>query len=148
MQLPYTKALVEETLRMYPPAYYIQRQLVKDMDMQGYRLQKGCVILTSVFALHKNPDYWDQPEHFDPDRFSSQNSDKVRKGAYMPFGMGQRICIGNQFALLEMAAVLAVMGRQFHLHPAKGYTPEMIPSITTNISEGMPMYIERAGVYS
>jgi len=141
MQLTYTRALVDETLRLYPPAYYVTRQLVKDTDMHGYHLKKGCIILTSILGLHKNPDYWQNPDQFDPERFTVKNQPNIIKGSYMPFGTGQRLCIGNQFALMEMVSVLAVLGRQFFLRPASGYIPQMIPSITTNISEGMPMHI-------
>lgn len=143
MQLPYAKAVMEETLRLYPPAYYIQRQAIKDIEMQGYELKKGSLILASVYGLHKNPDYWEEPEQFKPERFLSKNGEKVLKAAYMPFGMGQRICIGNQFALLEMISVMAVLARQFNLTPKEGYVPEMTPAVTTNISEGMPMHIEK-----
>ena len=141
MQLAYTKSIVEETLRLYPPAYNLPRQLVKDMEMEGYRLKRGSIVLTSIFALHRNPDYWPNPETFDPDRFNNTNADKIVKASYMPFGLGQRICIGNNFALLEIVAVMAVLGRKFILTPQEGYEPHMIPSITTNIFKGMPMHI-------
>jgi len=141
MQLSYTKSIVEETLRLYPPAYNLPRQLSKDMDMQGYKLKKGGIVVTSIYALHRNPDYWQNPEEFNPDRFHTHNADKLVKGAYIPFGLGQRICIGNGFAILEIVAALAVLGRHFNPKPVEGYKPEMIPSITTNISEGMPMHI-------
>lgn len=144
MQLPYTKSIIEETLRMYPPAYNIPRQLIKNMDMHGYHLQKGNIVLASVIALHRNPDYWKDPDSFDPSRFSAENQGNIIKDAYIPFGAGQRMCIGVQFAIMEMIAALAVLGRHFYLSPIKGYFPEMIASITTNVSEGMPMHIARS----
>lgn len=143
MQLTYTRQILEEAMRLFPPVFTIPRQLMHAMDMKGYRLPKGSLVLTSIYAIHRSPRYWQEPEKFDPDRFSPENADKIEKGAYMPFGLGQRMCIGNQFALLEMVSALAVLGRKYELFPKEGYVPEMIPAITTNVSEGMPMYIRK-----
>jgi cytochrome P450 len=143
MQLSYTRQIIEEAMRLFPPVFTIPRQLINDMDMKGYKLSKGSLVLTSIYAIHRNPRYWEAPEQFNPDRFSPENADKIEKGAYMPFGLGQRMCIGNQFALLEMISALAVLGRRYELHPKEGYVPKMIPAITTNVSEGMPMYIRK-----
>lgn len=143
MKLTYTMQLVEETLRLYPPVFTIPRQVAKDIRMHGHLLRKGSVLLTSIIALHRNPDYWENPEQFDPERFSPENREKIIKNAYIPFGTGQRICIGNQFALLEMVTALAVLGKRFFLIPKTSYVPKMIPAITTNVSEGMPMHIMR-----
>lgn len=148
MQLTYTRQIVEETLRLYPPVFSIPRQVAKETVMQGYKLKKGAVVLTSILGLHRNPAYWENPDKFDPERFASHNQDKIVKNAYIPFGIGQRICIGSQFAMLEIIAVLAVLGRKYKLKPQKGYKPEMIAAITTNVTEGMPMHIEKLEVFS
>lgn len=148
MQLPYTRQIIEEALRMYPPVFTLPRQTVKDVEMQGHKLKKGALILTSVMGLHRNPAYWENPDQFDPERFAPHNQDKIVKNAYIPFGIGQRICIGSQFAVLEMIAVLAVLGRKYKLRPRKEYEPKMIAAITTNVTEGMPMHIEKQEVFS
>jgi cytochrome P450 len=148
MKRTYTRQIIDETLRMYPPVFTIPRQVAKDTEMLGYRLKKGAVILTSIMGLHRNPAYWENPDTFVPERFAPENQDKIVKNAYIPFGTGQRICIGNQFAILEMVAVMAVMGRKFRLIPEKNYKPEMIAAITTNVSEGMPMHISKTEIFA
>lgn len=148
MQLTYTRQIIEETMRLYPPVFSIPRQVAKDTVMQGYQLKKGTVVLTSILGMHTNPDYWGNPDQFDPERFAPHNQDKIVKNAYIPFGIGQRYCIGSQFAILEILAVLAVLGRKYKLKPKEGYIPEMIAAITTNVTEGMPMHIEKLKVFT
>ncbi|MEI6949556.1 cytochrome P450 [Paraflavisolibacter sp. H34] len=140
-QLVYTRAVIEETLRLYPPVYHLQRQLAEDLELEGYPLKKGAVVLTSVVALHRNPACWDRPDEFRPERFLPAGGGQAAKGAYIPFGAGQRMCIGSQFALWEMVAVLAVLGRHLRPRPVEGYVPRMVPSLTLGASEGMPMHI-------
>ncbi len=143
MQLTYTHQVISETMRLYPPAFAIPRDVGEDMELAGYALKKDTPFLVSLYGLHHNPEYWPDPEKFDPDRFSKENKEKQVKGAYMPFGSGQRICIGSQFAMMEMTALIAVMIKDFAPEPIPNYTPKMIAAITTNVTQGMPMYIKR-----
>lgn len=101
----YTKLVIEESMRLYPPAYFIDR-INKEADVfNGYDLPKGSNLLFSVYEIHRHPDFWDKPEEFIPERFLDENT-KFSKN-YYPFGAGQRMCIGNNFAMYEM--ILAIM---------------------------------------
>ncbi len=101
----YTKLVIEESMRLYPPAYFIDR-INKEADaFNGYDLPKGSNLLFSVYEIHRHPDFWENPEAFIPERFLDENT-KFSKN-YYPFGAGQRMCIGNNFAMYEM--ILAIM---------------------------------------
>lgn len=145
MQLGYIHQVISETMRLYPPVFALPRDIATDMELGGYTLEKGRFFLLSIYGLHRNPKYWPDPDKFDPDRFSKENKEKQVKGSYIPFGNGQRVCIGSQFAMMEMTALIAVMIRDFAPVPIPGYEPEMIAAITTNVTQGMPMYIKRRG---
>ncbi len=104
-QLNYTKCCIEESLRLYPPAWITDRVNTKDDTIEDYHLKKGTIIGASIYELHRNKNYWKNPEDFKPERFF----DEHRKNSmlfYMPFGAGPRLCIGNNFAMYEM--ILAV----------------------------------------
>jgi cytochrome P450 len=145
MKLDYARQVVSEALRLYPPVFTIPRQVKTEHELKGYRLKKDHALLVSVYGLHRNPAYWEAPDEFRPERFAAENHERLVKNAYIPFGAGQRICIGQQFALLEMIAALAVLSAKFMPEPVKGYKPRMVPAITTNISEGMPVRIKSIG---
>ncbi len=143
MRLEYARQVVNEALRLYPPVFTIPRQVAQEHVLKGYKMEKDQPLLVSVYGLHHHPDYWTNPEVFDPERFAPENQDKLVKNAYIPFGAGQRLCIGNQFAVLEIMSALAVLAPTFKVVPVAGYTPKMVAAITTNISEGMPVTISR-----
>jgi cytochrome P450 len=135
MQLTYIHQVISETMRLYPPVFALPRDIAADIELGGYSLKKGRFFLLSIYGLHHNPKYWPDPEKFDPDRFSKENKEKQVKGSYVPFGNGQRICIGSQFAMMEMTALIAVMIRDFAPVPIPGYEPDMIAAITTNVTQ-------------
>lgn len=143
MQLTYLQQVISETMRLYPPVFAMPRDVGEDMELGGYYLKKNTPFLVSIYGLHHHPDYWPEPEKFDPERFSKENKENQVKGSYMPFGNGQRICIGSQFAMLEMTALIAVLIKEFAPEPIPDYTPKMIAAITTNVTQGMPMFIKR-----
>lgn len=101
----YTKQVIEESMRLFPPAYFIDRINKEDDEYEGFHFPKGSSILFSVYEIHRHPDFWENPEEFIPERFSNE-SVKFSKN-YFPFGAGQRMCIGNNFAMYEM--ILAIM---------------------------------------
>ncbi|MDX5320025.1 MAG: cytochrome P450, partial [Bacteroidota bacterium] len=143
MKLNYIQQVISETMRMYPPVFALPRDVGEDFELENFLLQKDTPFLISIYGLHHNPAYWPNPKKFDPERFSKVNKENQVKGSYMPFGLGQRICIGSQFAMMEMTALIAVMIKDFAPEPVPGYTPEMIAAITTNVTMGMPMFIKR-----
>ena len=101
----YTKLVIEEAMRLFPPAYFIDRINKEDDEFNGFNLPKGSNLLFSVYEIHRHPDFWQKPEEFIPERFLNENV-KFSKN-YYPFGAGQRMCIGNNFAMYEM--ILAIM---------------------------------------
>jgi len=104
-QLNYIKCCIEESMRLYPPAWITDRVNIEDDKIDTYHLKKGTIIGASIFELHRNKKYWNSPESFIPERFSEENRKKISP-FYMPFGAGPRLCIGNNFAMYEM--ILAV----------------------------------------
>jgi cytochrome P450 len=110
--LPYCLQVFKETLRLYPPAYIIPREAVHDVEIDGYLVPKGYHILIPVYVLHRNPDYFPNPEQFDPNRFTPEREKDLPRCAYMPFGAGPRICIGNYFAMMEGHLLLATLAQR------------------------------------
>lgn len=115
-ELVYCNQVVQEILRLYPPAWIMGRRALDSDKLDEYTIKPNTYLLISPYALHRHPDYWDKPEEFNPDRFSPENSKDRPTYAYIPFGGGPRLCIGNNFALLEMLMVLALMVQNFDFH--------------------------------
>jgi cytochrome P450 len=109
MRLPYLANIVNETLRLYPPAYAVPRMSIEEDEILGFRIPKKTNIMLNIFAIHRHPKYWDEPLVFRPDRFQNIDLKGDRKYTFFPFGGGPRICIGNNFALMEMTLILAVL---------------------------------------
>jgi len=109
----YTKLVIEETMRLYPPAYFIDRVNIKAETFNGMILPKGSNLLFSVYEIHRHPDFWKEPEAFIPERFLDENN-KFSKN-YFPFGAGPRMCIGNNFAMYEMILTIIALVEQFEI---------------------------------
>jgi cytochrome P450 len=139
--LEYTRMVVEETLRLYPPAWIVGRTALEDDEIGGYFIPKGSIVAMSPYLVHRHPKFWTNPEGFDPERFSAQQSAGRHKYAYVPFGAGPRICIGNTFALMEAQLCLAMMVRRFRFELAPGARLEMNPVVTLRPRDGVPMRV-------
>jgi len=118
--LPYTHMVIAEALRLYPPAWVIARDTVMDDVIGGYRIPKGSVVLTTPYFAHRHPDFWQDPELFCPERFAGESARKTLKEGYMPFGHGQRICLGNLFSLVEIKLAVAILAKKFLLRLKPG----------------------------
>lgn len=124
-RLRYTRAIVEETLRLYPPAYLFNRRAEADDVVAGHRVHKGGAIGISPLILHRHPAYWPEPDVFRPERFLDAEAEKARpRFAYLPFSGGPRQCIGNGFALMEAVLVVATLAQRFRPQLA-GPFPQM-----------------------
>jgi cytochrome P450 len=141
--LPYTLQVLKETMRLYPPAYFLGRRASGDVTIGGHRLRKNQVVLLNVAGIHRNPRVWADPERFDPDRFSPDGEKALVRKAYLPFGAGPRICIGNQFALMEGHLLLATWCRRIRAELADG-TADVSeePLITLRPKGGLAMRLE------
>jgi cytochrome P450 len=111
-KLPYTLAVLKEAMRLYPPAYVVSRSNVRDVTIGGYALKKNAIVVVNIIGIHRRQDLWPDPERFDPQRFLNDREKQLPRGAYMPFGAGPRVCIGNHFALMEGHLVLATIARR------------------------------------
>jgi len=124
----YTKKVVEETMRLYPPAYFIDRINLEDDEFEGMHIPKGSNLLFSFHEIHKHKSHWKDPEKFDPDRFS-ESDPYLHTPFYAPFGAGPRKCIGNNFAMFEMIMAVAEMVGNYKIS-SKSTPIEILPMIT------------------
>ena len=132
-----TRRAIEESLRLYPPAWGFSRQAVGDDEIGGYRVPKGSLVFLIPFVIHRRPALWPDPERFDPGRFTPEQDAARPKFAYMPFGGGPRGCIGNQFAMVEAQLIVASVAQRYRveLAPGQNITPE--PLITLRPAPGI-----------
>ncbi|MET0593107.1 MAG: cytochrome P450 [Polyangiaceae bacterium] len=140
-QLEYTERVLQESMRLYPPAWCFERQAVEDDEIGGYAIPKGTTIAICPYVLHRNPAIWENPDKFDPDRFLPERSNDRSRFAYLPFGDGPRICIGKAFAMMEMKIVLAMIARSFRMQMATSERVEIDPRITLRPRNGVRMTI-------
>jgi cytochrome P450 len=140
--LPYTRMVVDEAMRLYPPAWGFSRQALNDDTLGGYHLRRGWLAFVVPYVLHRLPAYWKDPDTFDPERFSPERSADRPKFVYVPFGAGPRQCIGNQFALIEAQLSVATLAQRYRLHLVPGHRVEAWPLITLRPRYGMQMFIE------
>ena len=143
-QLRYLTQVFEETMRLYPPAWIIARQPVKEDVLAGVQLPASprVIVVVPAYALHRNPRLWPDPERFDPERFSPEQSAGRPRMAYLPFGGGQRLCIGNSFALMEATLITAQVLQHFRLRAVPGHSVEPEPLVTLRPKGGLPMLVE------
>lgn len=141
-RLPYTLAVFQESLRLYPPAYVIGREALSDCVIGGYRVPKRATIYFSPWVLHRDRRWFDSPEEFRPERWLDGSAAKLPKYAFIPFGGGPRICIGERFATMEAVLMIATIVRRFHLESA-GPDPVPLQSITLRPQGGPKMRIVR-----
>jgi len=123
----YTKRVIEESMRLYPPAYFIDRINKEDDEFNDMILPKGSNLLFSVYEIHRHPDFWENPETFNPDRFLDENL-KFSKN-YFPFGAGQRMCVGNNFAMYEMILTIMTVVERYEIVEKK--SPILIKPLIT-----------------
>lgn len=141
--LAYTRMVIDETMRLYPPVYILSRKVVADDEIGGYRIPGGSAVDISPYVTHRHPDFWPDPERFDPERFAPERAAQRHKYAYIPFSTGPRICIGNSFALMEATLVLATVARAHRPRLAAGALPAPDPLVTLRPRGGMPVVVER-----
>jgi cytochrome P450 len=130
-QLPLCLQVFKEAMRLYPPAAAIFREALEETIIGGYRVPKGANILISPYALHRKPEYFPQPEVFDPERFSPEREKQLPRYAYIPFGAGARVCIGNHFALMEGQLLIATIVQQASLSlvPGQSIVPDPVHNL-------------------
>ncbi len=141
-KLKYTLMVVEESMRLYPPAWVVGRTAVADDEVGGRRIEAGAEVILSPYITQRHPDFWDEPESFIPERFSPETSAGRHRFAYFPFGGGSRVCIGNNFALAEAQLILATVAQRYRLRLAPGRAVEPEASFTLQPRRGIMMSLE------
>lgn len=143
--LPVTKAVFEEAMRLYPPAAFLSREAIETDVLAGRRIRAGTVVTVSPFLLHRHRTLWRDPDLFDPSRFMGAERETIDRFAYIPFGAGPRVCIGQGFAMSEGVIALAHLIKAFRFDLAEGHKVEPLQRITLRPRNGMRMVMtERA----
>ncbi len=142
-RLPYSRMVVDEALRLYPPAYVLGRKVLEEDEVCGFRIRGSSSVDLSPYVTHRLPEFWEEPEAFRPERFTPEQVAKRPRFAYFPFIAGPRQCIGNSFALMEGQLITACIAQRFRLRLVPGYTPTPEPLITLRPLGGLPMHLER-----
>ncbi|MGB0383514.1 MAG: cytochrome P450 [Ardenticatenaceae bacterium] len=141
-KLTYTRQVFDETLRLYPPAWMFGRvPLEDDVLPSGYRIPKGSQVVLLPYLTHRHPDFWENPEGFQPERFTPEASKSRHRYAYLPFSAGPRLCIGNNFALMEGPLMIAMIAQRYKLELMPGSNVQLKPSTTLRPSGGVPMLL-------
>ncbi len=138
--LPYSRMVIDETLRLYPPTWILSRVLVGPDKLGDYELPAGATVALSPYVTHRHPAFWPNPESFDPERFRPEEAERRHKFAYVPFLAGPRQCIGNNFALMEMQIVLPMILQRFHVSAVPGYPVRPMPKAT--LRPGPQVWVE------
>ncbi len=140
-QLPYTLQVIKEVLRLYPAApFYVRDALAAD-QLGGFDVPAGAAVMVSPYYTHRHPQFWNRPEVFDPDRWTREQESSRHGYAYHPFAAGPRICIGNNFSLLETHLLLATLAQRFTPRLRAGFQPQWTMQGTLGIANGLPMVI-------
>jgi len=140
--LTYTRMVFEETMRLRPPSYWLPRVVVEDDEIDGYHIPAGTNVVSLNYMYHRHPDHWDNPEKFDPERFSKENSAGRNKFAFLPFGAGQRKCIGMDFAMMEGPLVLAMVAQRFQVKPVADEAAKPMLTTTLRPKGGLPVQLQ------
>lgn len=141
--LPFTRMVIDESMRLYPPAHTLSRTAMAKDVVLGRPIPKGSTILIVPWLLHRNPGLWDRPERFEPERFAPERARSRHRFAYLPFGAGPRICIGAAFALAEACLILATLAQHYRLALKPGFPVEPQGLITLRPRHGMRMLLAR-----
>jgi len=141
-RLAYTQRAIQEAMRLYTPIWAIVRNVARDAEIGGFAVEAGSRVVVSPYAVHRHPEFWDEPERFRPERFEPARSAARHPYAYIPFGGGPRVCIGQHLASLEALVITAVLAQEWRLALVPGHPVEMDPGITLRAKHGLRMTLE------
>lgn len=140
-RLPILSRVLKETMRLYPPAPVLTRVTAEDMDLGGKQLPNPTLIVIPIFIVHRHRALWNDPNRFDPDRFLPEMESRYPRTQFMPFGYGQRVCIGSSFAILEATAILATLLQNARFEWDGKLAPEPVSRVTLRPAGGMPLIV-------
>lgn len=142
LKLPYTRQVIEEGMRLFPPAWTMTREALENDEVEGKPIPKGISVFMSIYELHRNPNIWKNPLVFDPENFSPENVKKRPKFNYLPFGAGPRLCIGLQFAMMEMQLILAALVKRFDFEMDPSHKIGIYPQIVLKSTNGIRLFVK------
>lgn len=141
--LPYTDLVIKEAMRWMPPVSGVGRIAIEDVEIGGYLIEKDTSIFLNFYSVHHDAEYWENPSEFYPERFAAENDTDRHRYAYLPFGGGPRVCVGNSFATMEAHILLATIAQQYTLSLAPNQEVIPVTRITTYPKDGLPMTIKK-----
>ncbi|MFB6346033.1 MAG: cytochrome P450 [bacterium] len=142
-ELEYTRKVIKESMRLYPPAWGIGREVSEPMELEGYRIPEGTQIFMSQYVMHRDERYFEEPEIFSPSRWDDEFSSELPKFAYFPFGGGPRVCIGAHFAMLEAVLILATILQDYRINVLEDRDIELLPAVTLRPKDGIDVRLEK-----
>ena len=141
-RLRYTRAVIAESMRLYPPAWILERKALEPFQAGGYTIRRGTNVLMSQYLVHRDPRWWSMPQLFMPERWLEPSASSRPKFSYFPFGAGTRVCVGEHFAWMEATMVLAMLAQRWHMRYVGDKEPVPEPLITLRPRNGMLMTLE------
>ena len=143
-RLPYTTAVVQEAMRLYPPVWILPRLAQREDEVAGFGVPAGADVVVCPYTLHRHPAFWPEPERFDPDRFAPAGTANRPRYAYIPFGAGPRFCVGNTLGMMEAVLVTAMIARELRLSGAPGRAVRPEPMLSLRVRGGLRMTVHPA----
>lgn len=140
-QLDLLRRIIDESMRLFPPAWSVERNALVEDHFDGHRVAPDEMVMLSIWAIHRNEEHWPDPDRFDPDRFLPANSAGRHRMAFLPFGLGPRMCIGKHFALFELQAMLATLLPRLHFGPTAEAPLHLDPLVTLRPRNGVPLRV-------
>ncbi len=141
--LPYTQMVIQESMRLRPPSYWLPRTAAEDDEIDGYPIPAGTNVVSLTYMYHHHPEEWENPDQFDPERFTSERSANRHKFAFVPFGAGQRMCIGRDFAMMEGQLALAMVIQRFNVSAIPGRVVKPQLTSTLRPKGGVPVKLTK-----
>lgn len=142
-KLSYTKTVVQETLRLYPPFWVIGREAIQDDEVDGFHIPAKSMLLFNIYGIHHNPNYWDNPESFAPERFLPEPSKNRPGSAFVPFSIGPRACLGYNLSIMQIQLVLAIVAQGYRLNLVSGHIVEPAAMVSLLPRNGILMDVSQ-----
>ncbi|MCU0448039.1 MAG: cytochrome P450 [Microscillaceae bacterium] len=140
-KLNFLKNIIDETMRIYPPVYAVERYALADDEIGGFHIPKGTNVIISPYAIQRDATWWDEPLRFDPDRWNTEKVQNLPRYTYFPFGGGPRLCIGEQFAMYEMLIIIAILRQKFSFSKSPDYKLRLDPLVTLRAWDDIELVI-------
>ena len=138
-----TEQIIKESMRLYPPIWRTGRVVLEQFDLGGYKMPRGSLLCVAPIITHRDSRWFEEPAEFQPSRWTSCFESNLRKFAYFPFGGGNRLCIGENFAWMEMKLIMATIGQCWKVRPSSTRDRDFTPLVSLRPKNGMPLFLER-----